>query len=280
MRVWIAGAGYGRGRVLDADEARIPVLDHGVTVGDGVFETVKGVAGRPFALTRHLRRLARSATGIGLPEPDLDLVADGVAQALDANQEVGTSRIRITYTAGTAPLGSERVGGEPTLIVAIAPFPPIAPTADVAVVPWTRNENGALTGMKTTSYADNVRALGYAKERGAGEAIFANTAGNLCEGTGSNIFLVLDGRLVTPPLSAGPLAGITRELVLEWAGGEEVDIPMSALADASEAFLTSTGRDVQPIRAVDGRELPAAPGPVTRKTMEVFVERGASDMDP
>ncbi|MBV2364107.1 aminotransferase class IV [Streptomonospora nanhaiensis] len=280
MRVWIAGAGFGRGKVLDADEARIPVLDHGITVGDGVFETVKGVAGEPFALTRHLRRLARSAVGIGLPEPDTALIADGVRQALDANPDIPVSRVRITVTGGLGPLGSDRVGGELTCVVAVGPLGPIAPVVDVAVVPWTRNENGALTGMKTTSYAENVVALDYAKQRGAGEAVFANTAGNLCEGTGSNVFVVLDGALLTPPLSAGPLAGITRELVLEWAGGQEADIPMAALDDVSEAFLTSSGRDVQPIRAIDGRVLPAAPGPVTRRAMEVFAERGAADMDP
>ncbi|MFW5417127.1 aminotransferase class IV family protein [Nocardiopsis sp. CNT-189] len=280
MRVWIAGAGYGRGAVVDAAEARIPALDHGITVGDGVFETVKGVGGQPFALSRHLRRLARSAAGIGLPEPDLELLADGVRRALDAAPEVQAARIRITMTGGPGPLGSERGDAEPTYIVAAAPMPPMAPSTGVAVVPWTRNENGELAGLKTTSYAGNVRALAYAKERGGSEAIFANTAGNLCEGTGSNIFLVVRGHLVTPPLSAGPLAGITRELVLEWAGGEETDLPMSALEEASEAFLTSTGRDVQPISAVDGRALPAAPGPVTRKTMEVFAERSASDMDP
>ncbi|QBI53688.1 aminotransferase class IV [Streptomonospora litoralis] len=280
MRIWIAGAGFGRGRVVDESEAVIPVLDHGITVGDGVFETVKGVAQEPFALTRHLHRLARSAAGLGLPAPDLDLIAGGVREALDANPGIELARVRITVTAGAGPLGSERTPHELTCVVAVGPLTPAAPTVDVAVVPWTRNENGALAGLKTTSYAENVLALDHARRRGAGEAVFANTAGNLCEGTGSNVFVVLDGDLVTPPLSAGPLAGITRELVLEWAGGTEADIAMSDLERVSEAFLTSSGRDVQPIRAVDGRELPAAPGPVTRKTMDVFTERGASDIDP
>ncbi|WP_046469274.1 aminotransferase class IV [Allosalinactinospora lopnorensis] len=280
MRVWIAGAGYGRGQVLDAEEARIPVLDHGITVGDGVFETVKAVGGETFALTRHLQRLARSARALGIASPDLDLIRAGVRQALDANPGMEPTRVRITVTAGLGPLGSERTGSELTSIVAIGPFPPIAPMVDVTVVPWTRNENGALAGVKSTSYAENVLALSYAAKRGGSEAVFANTAGNLCEGTGSNIFVVIGGRLVTPPLSAGPLAGITRELVLEWAGGEESDIPMSSLPEASEAFLASTGRDVQPIRAIDGRELPEAPGPITRKAMEVFMERAAADLDP
>ncbi|GAB3212359.1 aminotransferase class IV [Marinactinospora thermotolerans] len=280
MRMWIAGAGYGAGRVLEAEEVQIPALDHGITVGDGVFETVKAVGGRPFALTRHLRRLARSAEGIGLPAPDLERIADGVRQVLEANPAIDPARVRITVTAGVGPLGSDRGPGEPTCMVAVAEFARPAPMVDVVLVPWTRNENGALSGLKTTSYAENVVALAYARERGAGEAIFANTAGNLCEGTGSNVFVVVDGRLITPPLAAGPLAGITRELVLEWCGGEEADLPVARLGEVEEAFLASTGRDVQPIRAIDGRELPQAPGPVTRKAMEVFAERGASDMDP
>ncbi|TDQ51624.1 aminotransferase class IV [Actinorugispora endophytica] len=280
MNIWISGAGYGSGRVVSEQEARIPVLDHGITVGDGVFETVKSVRGQAFALTRHLHRLARSARGLGLGEIDLDLIGDGVRQALEANTDTDPGRVRITVTGGPGPLGSERSGEGLTCMVAVGPFTPPAPVVDVAVVPWTRNENGALAGLKTTSYAENVVALDHARRRGAGEAVFANTAGNLCEGTGSNIFVVVEGRLVTPPLSAGPLAGITRELVLEWAGGEEEDLPMTELAGVTEAFLTSTGRDVQPIRAIDGRALPEAPGPVTAKAMAVFAARGAADLDP
>ncbi|MBB5491883.1 aminotransferase class IV [Nocardiopsis metallicus] len=280
MRVWIAGAGYGRGAVLEEKEARIPVLDHGITVGDGVFETVRARNGRPFALTRHLKRLARSARGLGMDEPDLELIGDGVAQAIAANPELTDARVRVTVTDGAGPLGSDRGTGEQTAIVALGPFPGIAPVTDVSLAPWPRNEFGALAGLKTTSYADNVRALAYARERGGSEAIFRNISGNLCEGTGSNIFVVLDGKLVTPPLSAGPLAGITRELVLEWFGGEEEDVPMERLPEVSEAFLTSTGRDVQPILNIDDQRVSDEAGPVTAKAMAVFAERSAADIDP
>ncbi|WP_017581532.1 aminotransferase class IV [Nocardiopsis valliformis] len=280
MRVWIAGAGYGRGAVLEEKEARIPVLDHGITVGDGVFETVRAQNGRPFALTRHLKRLARSARGLGMDEPDLELIADGVAQAIAANPELTDARVRITVTDGAGPLGSDRGTGEQTAIVALGAFPSIAPATDVSLAPWPRNEFGALAGLKTTSYADNVRALAYARERGGSEAIFRNISGNLCEGTGSNIFVVLDGKLLTPPLSAGPLAGITRELVLEWFGGEEEDVPMERLPEISEAFLTSTGRDVQPILNIDDQRVSAEAGPITAKAMAVFAERSAADIDP
>jgi branched-chain amino acid aminotransferase len=157
--------------------------------------------------------------------------------------------------------------------------PPTA-TCDVTTVPWPRNEHGALSGLKTTSYGENVRALAYAAEHGGSEAIFGNTAGNLCEGTGTNVFVVSGGQLLTPPLSAGCLAGVTRALVIEWSGAVEQDLPLSALAEADEAFLTGTTRDVQPIRFVDGQALPAAPGPVTAKAAEVFAMRAAESPDP
>ncbi|MCO5973460.1 aminotransferase class IV [Actinoallomurus soli] len=272
--VWINGELYA------PENARVSVFDHGILVGDGVFETVKAVRGEAFALTRHLRRLAVSAAGLGLPEPDLDAIRRGTLAVLAAAPSWDLARIRITYTSGIGPLGSDRGAEGATAIVAVADQTPFPPTADVSVVPWPRNERGALSGLKTTSYGDNAKALAYAHEHGGAEAIFGNLAGNLCEGTGSNVFVVRDGRLTTPPLSSGCLAGVTRALVLEWCGGEEEDLPLEEFSTADEAFLTSTTRDIQPIRAVDGKVFPTAPGPVTRKAIEVFAERGAADLDP
>lgn len=280
MKVWIAGAGFGHGAVMDQTEARVSAVDHGITVGDGVFETVRATGGHPFALTRHLKRLARSAAGLGMEGPDLDLIADGVARAIAANPELDDARVRITVTDGAGPLGSDRIPGEQTVIVALGGFPAIPEQTDVVLSPWPRNEFGALAGLKTISYADNVRALAYARARGGSEAVFPNVSGNLCEGTGSNVFVVLGGRLLTPPLSSGALAGITRELVLEWYGGEEEDVSMERLPEITEAFLTSTGRDVQPIAHIDGQQVSAEPGPVTRKAREVFAEHAARHNDP
>jgi branched-chain amino acid aminotransferase len=273
-KVWVNGALY------DPDQARVSVFDHGIIVGDGVFETVKSVRGKAFAMTRHLDRLVRSAKGLGLPTPDVDAIRQGALDVLSASPAWELGRIRITYTSGPGPLGSDRGPDGPTAIIAVSEQQPFAATTDVTVVPWPRNERGALSGLKTISYADNARALAYAHEHGGGEAIFGNLAGQLCEGTGSNVFVVRDGRLMTPPLSAGPLAGVTRALVLEWFGGEEAGLPLAEFAAADEAFLTSTTRDVQPIRAVDGTVLSAAPGPITKKAMEVFAARGAEDLDP
>ncbi len=156
---------------------------------------------------------------------------------------------------------------------------------DVSVVPYTRNETGALAGLKTTSYGENVVALSFAKERGAGEAIFANTRGELCEGTGTNVFIVLDGDLITPPLEAGCLAGVTRALVLEICEKEgipvsEKAVPITALHQSSEAFLTSTTREVQPIGKVDGMELPNVPGEVSSRLRAAFRALAEAAVDP
>ncbi|RFU83808.1 aminodeoxychorismate lyase [Streptomyces triticagri] len=273
MKIWLNGG------LRDADAAHVSVLDHGLTVGDGIFETAKAVDGHAFALTRHLDRLARSAAGLGLPAPDLDEVRTACAAVLEANP-VPYGRLRITYTGGLSPLGSDRGDNGTTLVVALGEAGKRPDSTAVITVPWTRNERGALTGLKTTSYAENVVALARAREQGASEALFANTVGNLCEGTGSNVFVVLDGELHTPPLSAGPLAGITRALVVEWTGARETDLPLDVLERAEEVFLTSSLRDIQAVHRVDGRELPGVAGPVTAKAVQIFDERAGNDLDP
>ncbi len=274
VAVWI------NGDLVPDNEARISVFDHGLVVGDGVFETVKVAEGQPFALTRHLARLGRSAAGLGLPEIDLDAIRAGALAVIEASPGMMLARMRITVTSGIGALGSERGGAAATVIVALGEQKPPAPAVDVVVVPWPRSEHGALAGLKTTSYAENARALAFAAEQDGNEAIFANTAGNLCEGTGTNVFVVYGGRLVTPPLSSGCLAGVTRGLVIEWVGAAEDNLPVSALANADEAFLTGTTRDVQPVRYVNGTELAAVPGPITRKAAEVFAMRAAESPDP
>lgn len=273
MKLWVNGG------LKDVQEARVSVLDHGITVGDGIFETVKAEHGQPFALTRHLDRLTRSADGLGLPAPDHDEIRRACAAVLAANP-MALGRLRITYTGGLSPLGSDRGTDGPTLVVALGETTRRPDTTAVITVPWTRNERGALAGLKTTSYAENVVALARAHDHGASEALFANTVGRLCEGTGSNVFVVVDGELHTPPVSSGCLAGITRALTAEWTGARETDLPLDVLDAADEIFLTSTLRDVQAVVRVDGRVLPAEPGPVTAKAMRVFAERAAADPDP
>ncbi|MEU3348597.1 aminodeoxychorismate lyase [Streptomyces sp. NPDC006700] len=273
MKVWLDGA------LRDMESARVSAFDHGLTVGDGIFETVKAVGGRPFALTRHLDRLTRSARGLGLPDPDHDEVRRACAAVLEANP-MPLGRLRITCTGGQGPLGSDRGDHGPTLLVALGETTRRPDSTAAVTVPWTRNERGALTGLKTTSYAENVVALARAREHGATEALFANTVERLCEGTGSNVFVVLDGEIHTPPLASGCLAGITRALTIEWTGAKETDLPLDVLSRAEEVFLTSTLRDIQAVHRVDDRELPGAPGPVTAKAMRIFDERAAHRLDP
>jgi len=188
-------------------------------------------------------------------------------------------RLRITYTAGVSPLGSDRGEAGPTLVVAASAMTPWPESAAVVTVPWPRNERSPLAGVKSTSYAENVLALARAHEHGAGEALMPDTQGRLCEGTGSNVFAVIDGALLTPTLATGCLPGITRELVLEWSDAREVDIPVESLSSATEVFITSSTRDVQPVHRVDGLAY-AAPGPITARVQAEFTRRSAEDLDP
>jgi branched-chain amino acid aminotransferase len=274
VKIWI------NGELHDDTEATISVFDHAFTVGDGVFETVKVVDGTPFALTRHLNRLARSAGSLLLPAIDVAAAREAVTETLAANETTAYDRLRITYTGGYAPMGSGRGDRGPTLVLAVVPYQPSSASTAVITVPFPRNERGALAGVKSTSYAENVLALSRASADGASEALFANTVGQLCEGTGSNVFVGVDGRLLTPPLASGCLAGVTRALVLDWVeDAAEADLPMDVLRTAEEIFLVSTTRDVQPVHRVDDRELPA-PGPLTERAMAVFAERAAAASDP
>ncbi|MGL5808560.1 MAG: aminotransferase class IV [Nocardioides sp.] len=277
MEAWVNGT-----LLSDPDAAAIAVADHGFTVGDGVFEAVKVVGGLPFALTRHLRRLERSAVGLGLPPIDENAVRQAVDEVLKVDVlELG--RLRITYTAGPAPLGSGRGDAAPTLAIVAAAMEPMPETTSIVTVPWPRNERGAIAGLKTTSYAENVVALAKAAESGATEAIFANTRGELCEGTGSNVFYVVDGEIRTPTLAGGCLAGVTRALVLEWCAERydvrEVDEPIEVAQGADEVFLASTTRDVQGVHRWNDVRFDA-PGPVTRQVMETWRRRERDSIDP
>ena len=278
---------WSEGRLRDPDEPLLSALDHGVTVGDGVFETCGVVRGHAFALTRHLTRLTRSAVGIGLVAPDLEAVRQGVAAVLAAADGIG--RLRVTVTAGVGPLGSGRLPGRQTVLVIGGPAAPPAPVRAVRV-PWVRNERSAVAGLKTTSYAENAVLLAWAKANGGDEALVANTVGELCEGTGTNVFVERAGELVTPPLSSGCLGGITRELVLEWSARAGLpvreaaagELPYTVLDDvfAGLATLALTGsvRTVVPVIALDG--MPVSVGPITEQVQRLYREREAGDLDP
>lgn len=287
----MAVAIWADGRIVGEHEGALSAVDHGLTVGDGVFETCAIFAGEVFALTRHLRRLARSAAGLGLDAPDADRIRLGVEQALAAAGERGVpaQRVRITVTAGIGPLASGREPGAQTIVVGVGPAV-THPTGRAVRSPWVRNERSAVAGLKTTSYAENVVALADAVARGGDEAILANTRGDLCEGTGSNVFIERDGELVTPPLAAGCLAGITRELLLEWAtedglpvreaapGELAFDVLDDVAAGRARLLLSGSVRNVQPVAWLDGVDL--AVGEMSLAARDLFEARRRERLDP
>lgn len=282
---------WSNGRLHGPEELLLSGVDHGLTVGDGVFETCAVYDGTAFALTRHLRRLKRSAEGLGLAAPDEGAVREGVAAVLaDAGPDVG--RLRITLTGGPGPLGSHRFAAEDQRqsILVLAGPGARSEVSRVIRVPWVRNERSSVAGLKTTSYAENVVAVAEAYRRGADEAVLANTVGDLCEGTASNVFVERDGELVTPPLSSGCLAGITRELLLEWSAAAGLPVREAAPGElryevldevaAGSAHLMMSGsiRNVSPVASLDGVDI--ALGPVSLEAQRLFQARLADDLDP
>ena len=289
MRFWVAGG------LVPAEQATVAVLDHGFTVGDGVFETLKTVTDPavgvvPFAMDRHVVRLARSAGGMGIDGLDADEVRDALLAVCAANPQLADGgRLRVTLTSGPGPLGSDRTPAAASLVVVASPSVRWAPSTTLALSPWPRNERSPLVGLKSTSYAENVLALARAKSLGAQEALLTNLAGEVCEGTGSNVFVVIDGTITTPPLSCGPLAGITRALVLEWCADAGIEVAQRAisldeLATAEEIFITSSTRDVHPVDVVlddQGERMWAAgDSPLTALAAEVFETRSAAQWNP
>lgn len=272
------------GRIVSTADARVSPFDHGFLVGDGVFETLVTRNGRPFTATRHWKRLVASCESMGIAPPTFDVYLAAIHDVMKAN-EMPDARIRVTLTSGDGPLGSDRGDSPATMTVAATPLKAWPPSETALVVPWTRNERGALAGIKSTSYGDNVRALAHAHAQGAGEAIFANTRDELCEGTGTNIFVVVKDRVQTPPLSSGCLAGVTRALVVEAceAAGipvDEIAMPVSILQSCDEAFLTSSTRDVHPLARIDAREMPGVSGGVTQRVAQAFRDYVVGRDDP
>lgn len=274
MKIWV------NDRLFEHDEARISVFDHGFTVGDGVFETLKTVDCQPFALSRHLDRLVESAAGLLLPTPDRKRLTTAISAVLEANSIAGDGRLRITWTGGVGQAGSGRdPAAEPTLVITHVPATRWAESAHIVTVEFPRNERSPLAGIKSISYAENVLALAIAKSHGADEAIFGNTRGELCEGTGSNIFVVVGDELLTPPLSSGCLPGITRALALVWCGAREIAMPLAVLQEADEILLASSTRDLQSVSQVNSRVMPeqAERG---RQAREVFRAQARLRLDP
>lgn len=274
MKIWLNGV------LSDEGAACISPFDHGLLVGDGVFETLRCYGGTPFALREHLERLATGAGVLGISVPELNELEAG-ALALAATQRAGDSRLRITITSGLGPPGLIRGEGGVTALMTVSAvnFSALSSEsggASAVVSPWRHDEKSPLAGVKTTSRAASIVALADARSKGADEALFLNHAGSVCEATTANLFVVRDNRVETPPLTAGALAGITRERVLRLClelGIEagDADLPAGALRDADELFLTSSMLEIQPLVVLDGSQVgDGRPGRITMLLRDAY----------
>lgn len=267
---------YVNGEIVPEEAARISALDRGFTLGDGVFDTVRAVEGRVFRLVDHLVRLGSSAGVIGLELPmGPEELSRAVEEVLETNA-LTRALMRITVSRG-AP--AERglmppANPRPTVAINATPFDGYAEERyalgiGAIISSIRRNESSPLSRIKSCCYLDSVLARLEATERGAEEALFLNTHGDLACGASSNLFLAVDSVLVTPPLESGVLAGITRRVVLELAGRldmphEERRVTPEELYRSQEAFVTNTALGVMPLVAVEGRAIgKGAPGSMT-----------------
>lgn len=276
--------------VLHAPEdAKVSVYDRGFLYGDSVFETIRTYGGEPFTLGDHLARLERSAARIGILTPiaaaDLALEVRRAVRAA-RNDE---SYVRVTITRGTGPLGLDpALARDPLRVILVEPLTPVpgALYRDGVRAITTRLDRPAdsAPGAKITNYLASLLAVQSAKAQGAHEALLLDARGQVLEGATSNVFVVQDGALLTPPEDAGILAGITRAQVLEIAG--ELSIPVRfgtfypAIA-AQEAFLTSSLREILPLIQIDERAVgDARPGPTTRAIHAAFRRRVGLGAEP
>jgi branched-chain amino acid aminotransferase len=243
------------GTIAPTAEATVPLKDDGLYRGDGAFEVIRLYEGRPFALADHLDRLARSATAIELEFDRATLELEIEALLTTAGPVDGQLRLIVTR-------GGRR-------IAATEPIPAHRETLALATV--TYQPSVILNGVKSLSYAANMEASRLAKARGADEAVLVKPDGTVLEPPTSAVFWVsLDGSLRTPALTDGVLESITRDRLVKALDVEEGTWQVEDLREAEEAFLASTTREVQAVAAIDGRELPGAPGPRTQEAQRAF----------
>lgn len=271
------------GIVVPAEEARVSVLDNGFAFGDSVYEVLRTYAGLAFEPGRHFRRLRASAARLGfeVPGTDRDLLAQ--VDGLLARAPKGESYIRIIVTRGVGDCSYDfaKVVG-PTVVMIqkpLAAYPArhYEEGIRVAAVDIRRNHPRALDpAIKSSNLLNNILAAREAQSRGCDEPLLLNQEGFLAEGASTNLFVVWEGAFLTPPLSAGILAGITREVVIELLAGlglpcHEKPLQLDALLGADEAFMTSTTREVVPVRQVDDTLIgDGRPGPYTARVMDAF----------
>jgi len=272
MKIYIDGKYY------DEHKAKVSVFDHGLLYGDGVFEGIRAYNGRVFKLAEHIERLYCSAKSILLkiPMPPADMVRAVVETCRKSKLRDGYIRLLVTRGVGSLGLNPHKCPRATVVIIAdkIQLYPPeyYERGLDIITVATTRNLHSALNpAIKSLNYLNNILAKIEALNGGCEEAIMLNAEGFVAECTGDNIFIVKGDRLLTPPLSAGALYGITRSVVMELGRGQGLEVGEPNLTrhdmfNADECFLTGTGAEIIPVVKIDGRVIGAGkPGAVTRK---------------
>jgi branched-chain amino acid aminotransferase len=280
---------YAGGRLVAPREATVSALDAGLLLGAGLFETLRTYGGRPLRLDRHRARMRASGRVLRIFVKETDAqVAEIITRLVEANG-VPDARVRITATRG--PLLEELDDDEAppaTLLVTAGPMTPYPREcyergATVIVSDIRANETDPTVYHKTTGYMRSMLALREAHRARAAEAILFNTRKRLAEGTISNVFLVQGGRLLTPPVEDGLLAGITREAVLELAAeagvpAEQQSLTIQDLLGAQEVFLTNSIMEVMPVGRVEAHEVgDGAPGPITRRLAQAYKDMVARE---
>jgi len=277
MKIYIDGKYY------DQKNAKISVFDHGLLYGDGIFEGIRAYNGRVFKLTEHIDRLFYSAKAILLkiPRSHGEIVRAVVETCRRNKLRDGYVRLLVTRGAGTLGLNPNRCKNPSLIIIAdkiqLYPAELYERGMEIITVPTTRNLHSALNpAIKSLNYLNNILAKIEANNAGCEEAIMLNAEGFVSECTGDNIVIVKAGQMLTPPLSAGALYGITRGVVIELAREEgltvaEPNLTRYDLFNADECFLTGTGAELIPIVKIDGRVIAAGkPGPITRRLVDKY----------
>lgn len=274
------------GRVGRPEDVTLKVTDNGFVFGDSAYETLRTYGGRPFELDRHLKRLRRTIALLGF---ELKVSDEEIKARIDACLSFASnpeSYLRVIVSRGVGDMSYrfERIP-EPTVAMYVKPLEATSPAlyeqgAAAAIVSIRRNPVEALNpAMKSSNLLNNALATREAYAKGAFEAILLNTRGEVAEGAGSNVFIVKDGRLLTPPLSCGLLAGITRELVLEIAAAEGIPheervLYPADLQSADEMFVTSTLKELAPVVTLDGAPVGTGrPGPTTHALLKAYRAR-------
>ncbi len=271
------------GELVDKEDARISVFDHGLLYGDGVFEGMRSYAGKVFRLEEHLERLWQSAAAIQLEIPgNKQQMTAAVMETLVAN-DIQDGYIRLVVTRGVGTLGLDPNRCNQPQVIIITDFITLYPDEfyregmEIVTASTIRNHPQALDPrIKSLNYLNNILAKIEGLEAGCVEALMLNHLGEVAECTGDNIFIVRDQQLLTPPYEAGVLHGITRATVMELAREDgipvrETTMSLEDLYGADECFLTGSAAEVVPVIKVDGNVIgEGTPGPVTRRLTDLF----------